>query len=121
MVSSGASAAILDRASESPHVIGDVLDRGQLVVVRQHGGAAQPRQAADFGGPPGVTLDPGVTGGRADDPVGQFLADGAELRRRAEPRLRSPRSKRVHAIQDRHGGSFHTRRFSTYNRKHATW
>ena len=30
------------------HVVGHVLDGGQLVVVGQYGGAAQPRQAANF-------------------------------------------------------------------------
>ena len=70
IVSSGASAAILRQRQRIADVVGDVLDRGQLVVVRQHGGTAQAGQAADLGGPLRVTLDPGVAGRGADDAGG---------------------------------------------------
>ena len=46
-----------------PDVVGHVLDGGQLVVVRQQGGAAQPGQPAHLGGPLLVTVHTGVAGG----------------------------------------------------------
>ena len=77
------------------HVVGDVLDRGQLVVVREHGGAAQPGQPADLGRPLRIAFDAGITGGRVGNTRGHVLRE------------------RVHAIQNRHRGSFRAERFST--------
>ncbi|PQM47514.1 hypothetical protein C1Y40_02279 [Mycobacterium talmoniae] len=80
-------------------VVGDILDGGQLVVVRQHGGVACPRQAANLGGPLLIGVHPGIAGGRVDDAGGQA----------------------VRRHNSGHGGFLSPNRFSTYNRKHAVW
>src|SRR5262249_32162327 len=68
-----------------PYVVGDVLDGGKLVVVRQHSGATQPGQPANLSGPLLVTVNPGIAGGCIGDAGNQVVRE------------------RVHAIQNRHG------------------
>ncbi len=62
------------------HVIGDVLDFRQLVVVRQDDGVALLGQAAHFVGPFRRGLDAFVSGGRVDHRRGQIRVDGLKRR-----------------------------------------
>ena len=77
-------------------VVGDVLDGGKLVVVRQDRGVAQVGQPADLGRPLLVAFDTAVTVGRVGDSGGQMFAMSSC----------QPIRQHVGAIHDRHSRSF---------------
>lgn len=89
-------------------MVGNVLDRGQLVVVRQDGGPAQMRQTANLGGPPFVTVNPAVAERCVGDVGSQFIHERVRAIQHSHCRpFRAPTGFRLIIENMAHGSTAH--------------